>query len=227
MSTFSGIPEGRLTFTPIPNVVWSELLPLMDDLAEVKVTLHIFYLLSQKKCSPRYVTLPELQSDPTLMQSLEFKQENLRRGLARATAHGALLEVNAASGAWYFFNTPESRKALEKIASGELNLGEPLDLPQPAPQATPNIFKLYEQHIGGLSPLIADELQAAELDYPPDVILDAFRSAAEHNVRNWAYIRKILSDWTRRNKDEKTRRAPSRERRPTITGKLADVAKPK
>jgi DNA replication protein len=223
---FVGVPSGRLTFTAVPNVVFSELLPLLDDAAEIQVTLHVFYLLSQKKGSPRYVTYDELRADATLMRALAFKAQNLKRGLEKATAHGALLQAQVDETAWYFFNTPEGRKTIEQIERGAFEAARTAHVVPPPVEAAPNIFKLYEQHIGTLTPLIAEELKEAEQEYPPDVILDAFRIAAENNARSWRYVHKILLDWTRSNKYEKTRRPASR-RRPAITGKLADVAKSK
>ncbi len=227
MSIFQGIPAGQLKVTPLPNVIFSELLPLMDDAAQIRVTLHIFYLLSQKKGSPRFVTLDELRGDATLMQALDFKTENLKRGLDKAVACGALLQAEADGAAWYFFNTAESRRALEKIQNGELHLAANVRVRADAVEAAPNIFKLYEQNIGTLTPIIADELKEAEQEYPPEVIMDAFRIAAENNVRSWKYVSKILLDWTRKNKNEKARRPSSSQRRPSITGKLAHVAKSK
>lgn len=224
---FSGIPAGRLAFTSVPNVVFSELLPLMDDAAQMQVTLHIFFVLSQKKGSPRFVTLEELRGDTTLMRSLEYKSENLKRGLEKAVACGALLQAEADGAAWYFFNTPESLKALERLENGEWGPAAHVRVIHAEAQETPNIYKLYEQHIGALTPIVADELKEAEQEYPPEIILDAFRSAAENNKRSWRYVNKILLDWTRSNAHEKTRRPSSRERRPSITGKLANVAKPK
>lgn len=224
---FEGIPPGRLSFTSVPNVLFSEWLPLTQDVAEVKVALHVFYLLSHKKGSPRFVTLNELSSDAALMQSLQFKTESLKRGLEQAAARGALLQAEADGEVWYFFNTPESRNALEKMQKGELRLASKVQIIDNTAQETPNIFKLYEQNIGALTPIIADELKEAEQEYPPEIILDAFRSAAENNKRSWRYVNKILLDWTRNNTNEKTRRPFARERRPSITGKLADIAKPK
>lgn len=223
---FQGIPPGRLTFTPVPNVIFSELLPLMDDVAELHVTLHVFYLLSQKKGSPRFVTHAELRADETLMRALEYKPQNLKRGLEKATARGALLLAEADGAAIYFFNTPEGRKAFEQIELGESNFVANARAVAAPAEAAPNIFKLYEQYIGPLNPIIAEELKEAEQDYPPQVILDAFRIAAENNARSWRYVNKILGDWTRDKKHETTRR-PASKRRPAITGKLADVAKPK
>ena len=45
---FAGFPDGRLRFTPVPDVFFSELLPLIDDLAELKVTLHCLWRLHRQ-----------------------------------------------------------------------------------------------------------------------------------------------------------------------------------
>ena len=59
----------------------------------------------------------------------------------------------------------------------------------------PNIFVLYEQNIGLLSPLIADQLRDAAEQYPPEWIEAAFREAVQHNKRKWSYISAILRRW--------------------------------
>src|SRR5437763_11950136 len=59
----------------------------------------------------------------------------------------------------------------------------------------PNIFVLYEQNIGLLSPLIADQLRDAAEQYPPEWIEAAFREAVQHNKRKWNYISAILRRW--------------------------------
>jgi DnaD/phage-associated family protein len=59
----------------------------------------------------------------------------------------------------------------------------------------PNIFVLYEQNIGLLSPLIAEELKDASDHFPKEWIEDAFREAVDHNKRKWSYIRAILRRW--------------------------------
>ena len=59
----------------------------------------------------------------------------------------------------------------------------------------PNIFVLYEQNIGLLSPMIAEELKDAAEQYPTDWIEAAFREAVQQNKRKWSYIRAILRHW--------------------------------
>jgi DnaD/phage-associated family protein len=59
----------------------------------------------------------------------------------------------------------------------------------------PNIFTLYEQNIGLLLPLVAEELREAGERYPADWLEAAFREAVQQNRRSWAYIRAILKRW--------------------------------
>ena len=46
----------RMEYTPVPNIFLSNLLPEITDLAELKVTLHIFRLLYFKKGFPKFIT---------------------------------------------------------------------------------------------------------------------------------------------------------------------------
>ena len=49
----------------------------------------------------------------------------------------------------------------------------------------PNIFSLYEQNIGLLTRLLAEELMEAEATYPEVWIEEAVRIAVESNKRSW------------------------------------------
>jgi DNA replication protein len=233
---FAGVPAGRVQVTPLPNVLFSEVLPEIDDLAEAQVTLHVFYLLYQKKGSPRFVTLDELRADTTLRRALAQNgqpvEEILTRGLKKAEARGTLLHLVIGGEDSYFFNTAESRAAIARIEHGELLPDTHVRRIEPAAEEPPNIFKLYEQHIGALTPLIAEELKEAEQEYPPEVILDAFRIAAENNVRKWSYVRAILSDGTRegkheaRGRDTKGSKGPRRgKRKPHFQGEFIERVK--
>ena len=209
MNTFSGFPGGRTGHTSLPDLFFSDLLPLIDDLAELKVILHIFWLLYHKKGTPRYLTLQELEGDGTLLRGLQGLSkspvEALRDGLQRGVARGTLLHVCSADGAqrFYFVNSAQGRRAVEQAQSGELLLAEGEVRVEPAATGErPNIFVLYEQNIGLLQPIIAEELQEAEGAYPQEWIQEAFRIAVENNVRNWKYIRRILERWAAEGRDD-------------------------
>jgi len=210
MEGFSGFPAGKVRFTSIPNLFFSELLPLIDDLAELKVTLHILWLVGRKKGDLRYASRRELSGDGVLLRGLKAQNQNpaeaLNQGLERAVARGTLLRVAVKKGEeedeWYFLNTDKGRRAVERFRRGEV-APEVIPLVDEIHLAAerPNIFVLYEQNIGLLTPLIAEELRDAEKTYPADWIEEAFRIAVEHNARRWRYVRSILERWAAEGKD--------------------------
>jgi len=73
--------------------------------------------------------------------------------------------------------------------------GEEVYLSRELAPRKPNIFALYEENIGLLTPLIAEELKEAEKRYPQKWIEEAFREAVELNKRSWRYIARILESW--------------------------------
>ena len=166
MKVFSGFPP-KSKFTPIHNIFFSEVLPRIDDLAELKVTLHIFWVLYQKRGYPRFITYGELLGDPALMRGIEGQgsaPELLRQGLNQAVSRGTLLhlplERDGEVRDLYFVNTDADRRAVEKIKSGELKLGELVKAePYQISPEQPNIFTLYEKNIGMVTPIIAEELK--------------------------------------------------------------------
>lgn len=213
MKTFPGFPAGKVAYTPLPNLFFTELLPIIDDLAELKVTLHVFWRLYHLQGYPRCVSHADLAADSTLLRSLRGlgrpAEEALADGLERAVARGTLIKVVAEGdgSAWYFANTPHGRKAIERLKRGEIRLpGVAKPIEASVEQERPNIFVLYEQHIGMLTPFIAEQLRDAEETYPAEWIEDAFRIAVEQNVRKWAYVRRILERWATEGRDDGTHR---------------------
>ena len=234
MKGFSGFPAGRVSFTPLPNLFFSELLPLIDHLPELKVTLHIFWRLHEKRGYPRGVNRKDLLADGVLLSGLKAPgrrpEDLLDEGLEEAVARGTLLRVITQSQEgqeeWYFPNTDLGRRTVEKIRRGELHL-EGVPVPEAPPQVErPNIFVLYEQNIGLLQPMIAEELREAERAYPAAWIEEAFKIAVERNARNWRYIQRILERWAREGKDDgRAGRHPEKDRRRYIEGEYADYIK--
>lgn len=58
-----------------------------------------------------------------------------------------------------------------------------------------DIYTLYEQNIGVLTPIMSERLREAARTYPAEWIELAFREAVNYNRRNWAYISRILDNW--------------------------------
>jgi DnaD/phage-associated family protein len=200
MKLFSGFPTGKVSVTPLPNLFFSELCPAIDDLAELKVSLHIFWLIANRPArAPRSIALSELAADTTLMQSLaatDGKPEaSLSRALAAASERGTLLHHSTGSGDdVYFLNDETGRRALEKIQQAQdIHPVSSGAAREPArADVRPNIFVLYEQNIGLLTPMISEELKEAEKEYPAEWIADAFKVAVKQNKRSWAYVNGIL-----------------------------------
>ena len=209
MKGFNGFPA-KSKFTPIPNIFFSELLPQINDPVELKVTLHIFWVLYQKRGYPRFVTYGELTADPVLMRGIEGQgsaPEVLRQALNQAVSRGTILclklERDGEVHELYLINDDAGRKAAEKIESGELKVGNLAKAePCPVSQEQPNIFTLYEKNIGMLTPIIAEELKEAEELYPASWIQDAFKEAVDLNKRSWRYISRILERWAAEGKHD-------------------------
>lgn len=212
MPGFAGFPAGRQTIVRVPNVFFTELLPQIDDLAELKVTLYCLWLLNHKQGDLRYTRPEELAADELFLAGLSNEDEEgldaLHRGLERAVARGTLLRVKVRrpeseeEEEWFFLNSQHGRHAVERIRRGELHkLAEPLPDDLSLQAERPHIFQLYEQNIGVIQPMIAEELREAERLYPASWIEDAFREAVELNKRSWRYIRRILERWAAEGKD--------------------------
>ena len=74
MKPFAGFPEGRLTYTPIPDLFFADLLADIDDLAELKVTIYMFWALYHQKGTPRYLSMTELEQEGTLLNGLPLSE---------------------------------------------------------------------------------------------------------------------------------------------------------
>jgi DnaD/phage-associated family protein len=213
MKEFAGFPA-RMQFTPVPNFFLSRLLPQISDIAELKTILHIFQTLYHKRGYPRFTTYKELLANKSLMSSFKGAatppDEVLRHALEMATKRGTIIHVvldrDGTPEDVYFLNTESDRQIMAKIQNGELILSG-LKAKEPAYVDTEeplDIFTLYEQEIGMLTPMIAEELREAEKLYPETWIKDAINEAIALNKRNWRYIERILERWSAEGKSDGT-----------------------
>lgn len=296
-------PQDRVELVSVPAEFFTEVLPTITNMSELKVTLHTFHLLSRKRGFPRGVSYAELRADERLLAGLkgagatanprpaeELLIEGLELAVARATlicltiklpaigmrheAEGVSEEVEASnpsaepstpnlepllvkveqarSGAFavgsrrgktrkeicYMVNTPWNRDVVQQWKGGEIDLaGIDLGLAAAYEAAAkpkrgrvevlrPNIFTLYEQNIGVLTPLLAEQLAEAQRTYPADWIEAAFTEAVSYNKRSWRYIERILQKWQVEGKGDgqSGRRAEAElDPRDFTTGKYAHI----
>ncbi len=221
---FTGFPDSGLA-TAVPNLFFSRVMPEISDPAELVVSAYFFFAAQLHKRRPHYVSREELAADRALVRALAnltgppddvggTDDEALGRGLDLAVKRGTLIRAlsdeaaDGTAGEVYAVNNPSNYRALESLS--EVRLQEPLP---PAPdEAAPDIFTLYEENIGSITPLIADELKDAEGRYPAEWVREAVREAVELNKRSWRYVASILRRWeTEGPSYEKSERDPQIE----------------
>jgi DNA replication protein len=215
---FPGFPD-RMELVPIPGAVLGTLLLEIDNLAELKTLLYVLRLLHDQPRNPRFVRRSHMLADAGLLAAVSVGAEKdglaaadlLSEALSRMERRGTVLAVSVLDGAaddtCYLLNTPANEKIVQRVLTGERTLGDlgPTPVPQePAqPKSRVNIYELYEQNIGLLTPLLAEELADALTLYPVDWIEDAFREAVAHNKRNWRYVQRILEGWDSRGRGDR------------------------
>jgi DNA replication protein len=220
MPPFKGFPEGKVSFTPVPAPFFTELLPKIDHLGELKLTTYVFWRLDRMEGVFRCLRRADIIEDSRFMQGLgetpaqaeTALDEALDFAVKRGTLLKATLELENGQESFYFLNSPKGRAALKAIQQGEWRPSANPQMPIQVNE-TPNIFRLYEEHIGPLTPLIAEALGEAEDTYPAQWIEDAFRIAVENNKRSWSYISAILRRWQEGGRDEKKDRRDTEEAR--------------
>jgi len=98
--------------------------------------------------------------------------------------------------------TPTGRERSEKLEKKQMTPAE-LKPSSTIIRVRPNLFKLYEDNIGPLTPMVADLLQEDAREFPAEWFEDAIKEALSHNARKWSYVRAILKNW-KENGREKT-----------------------
>jgi DnaD/phage-associated family protein len=207
---FPGFPD-RMELVPVPGAVFGTLLREIDDLAELKTLLHVLRLLHAQPRAPRFVRRASLLADAALVDALvgpagREPEDVVSAALDQAVARGTLLAVAVTEGAaddvCYLLHTRSNERVVRQVIAGERTLGDLGPAPVPREPARsddrPSIYALYEQNIGLLTPLLAEELREAADSFPAPWIEDAFREAVGQNKRNWRYVRKILETWASR-----------------------------
>ncbi len=231
MRGFPGFSQGPTKLVPIPSEFFSDVLPIVDDLAELKVILYSFWRLSQGEGDIRYVRLNDALADMVFLsgmgESPSDQESHTREAFARAAQRGVLIEITVKHGGreerWYFLNSPKGREAVARLRKGDFTgiIHDIDDVVVGLEKERPNIYLLYEQNIGMITPMLAEKLRQAERDYPEAWIRDAFGLAVERNKRSWSYIHSILRNWAQYGKD-----TPSQTGGPLTSSHLPDSEDP-
>jgi DnaD/phage-associated family protein len=205
----------------------SAFLPKLQDPDEVKVMLHILLQQSRHEGNRFYLTIDQLENSDQLGEWIgdQNPQPRIQKALNAILDSGLLLKYNeksVLSEPLLFLNDDKGRQALEAMQAGKWR---PLPTDhQSAKQSSEgkNIFQLYEENIGPLTPLLAEDLTAAQEEYPQAWIKEAIHIAVQNNARSWRYIDTILRSWQKEGKHDQPGRDSQTNKRKPAKGKFDD-----
>ena len=230
MSAPNGFPD-KSKFTPVPNLLFGQLLEEVIDVRQLKCLLRLIFMIHQKKGFPRFITWEELISDRVLRIALsddtydpneipnhsnrdsdtyvyklactlhELDLLGLILSVDKHESIGGLSVANA-----FLINNEEGRRGINSVRGRfDVNVGIKMQGTLTGErnhllQNRSNIFSLYEENIGIIGHIMAEELKEAEKEYPESWLNEAFKEAVVQNKRNWSYIKAILHNWTEKGK---------------------------
>jgi len=215
MDKFPGFTSSE-TFTQIPDSFFRKLMNAIDDPAELKVTLYALWRFAHMEGAAHFLRHADFAKDAEFLRSIGAAdldatlETAVRRGiLLKVSPRGEEREEQNETGEFYFLNSPRGRAAAESVQKGEWR--PEASRPSAPPVERPNIYKLYEENIGPLTPLIADALKDAEQTYSPEWAAEALEIAVKNNKRNWKYVEAILKRWKVEGHAKKQDRRDSQE----------------
>ncbi len=212
MTEMKGLPD-KVEFSAIPTHYFNIIMPQVDSIGELKLSLIMFRMLYKKRGSPQLVSFDEIAADAAVIKifgtgkqaSLQLKQL-LNQSVDRGIFIGIKVPSDDTVEPFYMVNNPSNNQAMLRIKlhAQERPFKHPVsDIIEPLKEM-PDIFTYYEENIGMLTPLIADEIKLAEKTYPQNWIIEAIGEAAVNNKRSWRYILRILERWLREGKTDGT-----------------------
>ncbi len=204
---------------PIPSSFFERHLPRIRDMVALRVLLTIYRCVDDVEPDAPFVSEDVIYTDRTLLDGIRLVassrelEGDIRHGIEILIAHDAIVRICVEEGQeesfWLMPKEPENQRNLNAFVRGERVFPyRRLDSAVTARVVVerPNVFRLYEQNIGVLTPLIADQLiEAIEL-YPNDWIDEAINEAVSLNRRNWRYIQRILQRWATEGRGDETNR---------------------
>jgi DNA replication protein len=133
--------------------------------------------------------------------------ERAAEALELATTRGTLLRLVDEHGHfWLTLGTQENR---QRAQAGLLVPGHgPVPLPALRLER-PSIYTVFEQNIGLVTPIVADQLVDALERFPEAWIIEAITEAVNYNRRNWRYIQRILENWATEGRTDEANRGDS------------------
>ena len=204
---------------PVPGVIFGPVLEEIHDVVGLKCVLRIFFLLHRNRSNNGFIEMREVLGDSVLSKALEGntkdqKRKIIGRVVELAVAHGILLTQTIQTAGEkeirLYLNSLANRKMTDSVQD-EIRSNQPLPVLSvtECSSSGTNVFQLYEELIGIITPMAAERLKDLEKEYSAMSIQEAFRTAASQDKRRLAYVEAIL-----RSGKESDRRNGARGRRP-------------
>jgi DNA replication protein len=221
---FMGFQENSEKFTGIPDEFFRDVLPNLDDINEIKICLYVLWKAYMVGDFGIPFSVSSLLLDDIFNNGLIIGKENIqeviKKTLETAVNDGILLKKSSSSNdqhEMYFINCPSGKIALSEKKSELAFSHTTLD------QIQPNIYQLYQENIGPLTPIIADALKNAEDIYPEKWVREAIQIAVQNNVRRWRYVESILDRWQKEGRDGTDRENDQEDYRRYIKGEYGEI----
>ena len=217
MTTFKGFTDSE-TFSQFLDSFFHHLLNEIKDTDELKVTAYFLWRLEHIDGPFRALCQTDFDA-----KDLGLSADEVASGLEKAVQRGSLIASRHEADVFYFLNSPRGRAAAEAFAKGDWR--KSAQVKSAPPMEHPNVFKLYEENIGPLTPLIADTLKDAEETYQPEWITEAIELAVTNNKRSWKYAEAILKRWKEEGRGEKQNRRNDKKDSQSLDRKIEQLRK--
>ena len=203
---FEGFRTGSKAVA-IPVEFFNELMPTLNRGVEIRVVLHVIYMIFRKSGRIRAVSFEELVNETSLRAALsqDTYRFQIKEALDRGVQAGALLECHLNQHDFlYFLNNEGGRRQYQQIQMGTLAFSEDSQIATSINLNKTTPIIAYEQEIGTVTPAIADAIREAEGLYPTEWIVEALNLASTNNARSWRYVDAILKRWNKEGRNDET-----------------------
>jgi DnaD/phage-associated family protein len=179
-----------------PIEILTKVLKKIENIETIKFLIFTLYRFQAENLKIQFFTKSQIESSNSLSEILaDIKKLDII--LKELVELGVFISIETnyknKKEQLYFLNNARNRAAIRAIETGEW-------LPKSNVEEItfvnrPNIYQLYEDNIGALTPIIAELLDEAEKEYSYPWIEEAFKLAVKKDARNWAYVEAILKRW--------------------------------